>query len=511
MREKQILEKIWEGDRLHRHHEADTIQKYLLRETEVLRKLGREQSIVLGIDAPYGLGKTWFLERLAKQLTLSHPVARIDAWADDVGDEPLTAFMAAIDDALSPYLTVSKKLSDRLAAVKASALPVMGKLVSGALMKALTKVAGDEIEEQLGEAIEQAIRGATQDQAAGEDGAAALAMTSALEGLQKEIDSLVDRRGAAMLAAYRQRRSSRQVFQTNMRELVSIIDQSGGPGKAPLIVVIDELDRCRPNYAIRMLEEIKHFFEIPNVVFIIGLHGDQLEKSVKSIYGAEFAGDEYLRRFFSRRYRLREYPIVELAAAIFDEWGIDEKKFKFPDPSPTLPAGYPLSNSRIVGLILSQWSVTPREISAVMDGLRLFAEGWEHPDPIDPIALLSLLIGMVRGQELDFRGDKVKTDVQFEGISWDLQRGQGTPESFNIKSYLDVLRGLVWRPLREIEQEGPNRNSAHNYVVEWLKLEWRRRTDGRRGNKFQSHFADYIPRITDLARFIDEVDQERRA
>ena len=93
-------ESIWEGDRLERRGEADAIEKFLVKEVEVFKKLGREQSIVLGIDAPYGRGKTWFLSRLTKQLSLSHPVAWIDAWADDVGDEPLTAFMAAIDDAL---------------------------------------------------------------------------------------------------------------------------------------------------------------------------------------------------------------------------------------------------------------------------------------------------------------------------------------------------------------------------------------------------------------------------
>jgi hypothetical protein len=226
---------IWDGDRLNRRHEVETIEKFLVKEIQVFRRLGRDQSIVLGIDAPYGRGKSWFLERLAKQLKLSHPVARIDAWADDVGDEPLTAFMAAIDDALAPYLTVSKKLSDRMAAAKAAALPVMGKLVAGALVKAMSKVAGDEIEDQLGTVIEEAVRGAKQSGQSENQGAAADAMTEAFEKLSAEIDSLVDRQGAAMLAAYRQRKQSRQLFRENMRELVSAIEQNDGAGSPPLI------------------------------------------------------------------------------------------------------------------------------------------------------------------------------------------------------------------------------------------------------------------------------------
>jgi hypothetical protein len=170
---------------------------------------------------------------LAKQLELSHPVARIDAWADDAVDEPLTAFMAAIDEALAPYLSKSKKLNDRMAAVKASALPVIGKLMSGALTKAAGKIAGDEIQDQLGMAIEEAVRNAKDDAGGAKDGAAAMAMEAALNQLGKEVDSLVDRRGAAMLAAYRQRKYSRTSFLKNMADLVSGIDQSNGPGRAP--------------------------------------------------------------------------------------------------------------------------------------------------------------------------------------------------------------------------------------------------------------------------------------
>jgi hypothetical protein len=94
------LDRIWDGDRLSRRNEAKIIQNYLVAETATFRSLGRQESIVLGIDAPYGRGKTWFLERLANQIELSHPVARVNAWTDDAGDEPLTAFMAAIDQAV---------------------------------------------------------------------------------------------------------------------------------------------------------------------------------------------------------------------------------------------------------------------------------------------------------------------------------------------------------------------------------------------------------------------------
>lgn len=506
MTEKNEQDRIWEADRLGRRHEANTIEKFILKEVSFFERTGRNQSIVLSIDSEYGKGKSWFLERLAKQLKLSHPVALIDAWADDVGDEPLTAFMAAIDDALTPYLTISKKLSDRMAAAKAAALPVIGKLFSGAAVKAISKIAGDEIEDQLGHVIEDAVRGAKVGAKASEDGAAAEAMTAAFEKLGAEIDSLVDRRGAAMLEAYRQRKQSREVFRTNMRELVATVDQTEGPGQSPLIVVIDELDRCRPNYAIRMLEEIKHFFEIPGVVFIIGLHGKQLSKSVNAIYGAEFDSEDYLRRFFTRRYELRSFSIVELVAAVFEEWGIDKTRFSFPDP--IVGEGYVLTDPKIIGLILSEWLVTPREVYPIMDALRLFVDGWEHPEPIEPIALLSLIVNLVRGQILNFNQSRQVGYIKIKETSWISENG-GNPSHFLLSDYLSKISPIGWSPLSQAARETLyGRDPAQNYLIGWLHREIQsRQTRPGFSLQRQSHFADYIPRIADLARFIDKSDQ----
>lgn len=507
MSDQNERDRIWQGDRLNRRHEANTIEAFILNEVSFFERTGRNQSIVLGIDTEYGRGKSWFLERLAKQLKLSHPVAFIDAWADDVGDEPLTAFMAAIDDALGPYITVSKKLSDRMAAAKAAALPVIGKLFSGAAVKAMSKIAGDEIEDQLGDVIEDAVRGAKGNSKVSEDGAAAEAMAAAFEKLGTEIDSLVDRRGAAMLEAYRQRKQSRQVFHANMRELVAAVDHTEGPGRSPLVVVIDELDRCRPNYAIRMLEEIKHFFEIPSVVFIIGLHGRQLSKSVNAIYGAEFDSEDYLRRFFTRRYELRSFSIVELAAAVFDEWGIDRSRFSFPEP--IVGEGYSLTEPRIIGLILSEWFVTPREVYPIMDALRLFVEGWEHPEKIEPIAILSLIVNLVRGQLLNFNQPRQVGHIKMKETSWISENG-GNPSHFTLNDYTSKISSIGWAPLSQALKETIySRDPAQNYLIGRLHNEIQSRQTRPGFNlQRQSHFADYIPRICDLARFIDKSDPQ---
>jgi hypothetical protein len=302
-----------------------------------------------------------------------------------------------------------------------------------------------------------------------------------------------------MLAAYRQRKKSREIFRLNMSGLVAGIDGSKGPGTAPLFVVVDELDRCRPDYALRMLEEIKHFFDVPGVVFILGLHGGQLSKSIKAVYGTEFDSDDYLRRFFTRRYELRSQSIVELVASLFEELGLDENKLKFPNA--IIEDGYPLTNARIAGLTLAQWNVTPREITSILDGLRLFIDGWEHPEPIEPILLLGLLVHLVRGEPLGTGTIAPATDqLRFRGYS---DRGGHTSNSaFTPNQYLTALSPLAWTNFQELRQQSRG-DAPRNYILDWLGNELNDRTGRGEQPLNQSYLVEYIGRVYDISRFVD--------
>ena len=67
--------------------------------------------------------------------------------------------------------------------------------------------------------------------------------------------------------------------------------------KFPLVFIVDELDRCRPTFAIEVLERIKHLFNVPNIVFVFGVNKTELRKSIESVYG-NIDAEDYLRRFF---------------------------------------------------------------------------------------------------------------------------------------------------------------------------------------------------------------------
>lgn len=67
-----------------------------------------------------------------------------------------------------------------------------------------------------------------------------------------------------------------------------------------LIIFIDELDRCRPDFAVRLLERIKHYFDSANITFVFSVNLDQLVHTIKKFYGNGFDAGRYLGRFFDQ-------------------------------------------------------------------------------------------------------------------------------------------------------------------------------------------------------------------
>lgn len=70
------------------------------------------------------------------------------------------------------------------------------------------------------------------------------------------------------------------------------------PNQGKLIIFVDELDRCKPTYAVKLLERIKHYFNNPNVTFIFTVDLGQLQYTINQYYGSQFNGYQYLDRFF---------------------------------------------------------------------------------------------------------------------------------------------------------------------------------------------------------------------
>lgn len=76
------------------------------------------------------------------------------------------------------------------------------------------------------------------------------------------------------------------------------IDDIIGEVANRIIIFIDELDRCNPTYAVRLLERIKHYFNHEKILFVFVLNAEQLQHTIKAYYGENFEAIRYLEKFF---------------------------------------------------------------------------------------------------------------------------------------------------------------------------------------------------------------------
>ena len=83
-----------------------------------------------------------------------------------------------------------------------------------------------------------------------------------------------------------------------------LTEWAAGGGESGVVVCVDELDRCRPDYALSLLEVTRHLFDVPGVVVLLAINRRELAHSVKSIFGGDFNTDRYLRRIVDRTIRL---------------------------------------------------------------------------------------------------------------------------------------------------------------------------------------------------------------
>lgn len=145
------------------------------------------------------------------------------------------------------------------------------------------------------------------------------------------------------------------------------------PENGQLIVFVDELDRCKPTYAIKVLERIKHYFSVPNITFIFSVDLSQLQNTVKRYYGEEFDGYHYLDRFFDLVINLPEPDLdnylkntdgMLVLNDLFDTWADDNYCNHF---CKDLIAHFSFSLRQINHFYLKTNSVTYNLLSNVLD------------------------------------------------------------------------------------------------------------------------------------------------
>ncbi len=242
---------------------------------------------VISLHAPYGAGKSYFLDRFALDLRdQGHCVIRFNAWETDFSSDPLMALLAQILRDLEiesdnngngdAWLENIKSHLSNLA--KATAVFAKKELPTLLLHAILKHAIGDE---------------------------AVQASDKFIDTIKKEADEYSD--GLKRIAADRldlQIRTQECIsrFRNELSSLVSELSSEDEKGVElkfgrKMIFLVDELDRCRPNFSVEFLEYIKHLFNINGIVFILSIDDKYLENSVESVFGFKMESKEYLRKF----------------------------------------------------------------------------------------------------------------------------------------------------------------------------------------------------------------------
>lgn len=113
--------------------------------------------------------------------------------------------------------------------------------------------------------------------------------------LSKEISDLTDKYIGEILTKSEEQKGVIAEFREALSSLPDLLQD--GTANKPLVFIIDELDRCRPDFALRLLERVKHFFSAPNVHFVLGVNISQLMNSARLAYGRELDSELYLQKF----------------------------------------------------------------------------------------------------------------------------------------------------------------------------------------------------------------------
>ena len=157
-----------------------------------------------------------------------------------------------------------------------------------------------------------------------------LDMTDEISGtIADAAADLAERAAESILEEQSKAEATFSVFRAGLSEIIADSGDQDGDQKGRYIFIIDELDRCRPDFALKLIETLKHFFDVDGLHFVLVANKEFLQNSVTHRYGLGSSSKEYLDKFFdfsiffeeSGSYRNSSAPVVYTRKVIADLLG----------------------------------------------------------------------------------------------------------------------------------------------------------------------------------------------
>lgn len=241
--------------------------KGLILNSEQYKRDNESDSYVIALDSAWGTGKSYFIDLLTQSATDDTlRIVKYNAWKNDYCEN---AFEPLIYDILtSDCLSFSMENEADAENVQKmiSHIGKIGLVMGKQLLFSATK-------DKLGIDVEKAF--------------------AEVKSTDNPFKNFLLRQSQE-LAEINNERESFEKFKQFLAQSTSYLKDSN----QKLVVIIDELDRCKPTFAIQTLEVVKHLFDIENVVFLFAVDIQQLSHSISSVYGQGFDSVGYLCRFF---------------------------------------------------------------------------------------------------------------------------------------------------------------------------------------------------------------------
>ena len=320
---------------------------------------GEKDGFVLNLNGAWGAGKTEFLKRIYTHLiTQRHPVIYINAWESDFSKEPLAVVISELLGQLS-RLAIGIEKEPSVLDTKIHIAKIMKGLTIGLAGLASTATTGTPT---LG-----------------------TAMVSAM--LESEPTKYID----TIVNEYSEQMDAIESIRESLAKLAITLKENYF-ANVPVVILLDELDRCRPTYAIEMLEVIKHFFKTENMVFLVATDTEQLSHSIKAVYGQDFESKDYLKRFFDRKATLPEPEIEHYLNAYTIDYSKYDELTLFPELEGLTIKG---TINKSIALLSKAYDLHIRDIDQLMNKFESCLRLASNTPKKQYINILALLIGLI--------------------------------------------------------------------------------------------------------------------